>query len=755
MNFDGDLVRVDIGDTTVELIPDTEPQIIQLQPSGDPLHIAVVNSDEDKFTSIRAKQAVIEFLSDASYNAATFADGSDNRYSVTITLNPTATPVTIFLGFLVLADISQPWQPYPQVVTLTASDHLGLLKDIALTDQDGNYMRGKFKISTFIANALFKTGLSLDVKVMNNLRVGGGEYDSDATFVASTNYFITPITKFFYVGQRIRISNTVSNDGDYTVLAAGVGVIAITIVDGTITDEVAVDVHFEDLSSSSHLYDTVYLDALTFEQSISVGESCYRVLEKILGDDCFLTQYQGKWWIIRVDEMDQYGSYVATFDADTGSFNDIGFVDIGKYIGNIYSHFWVRADQITRYDRGMGYIKETFNFTYPAELVCNIDFSRGVTVIDAPDLGAANSTGTYEVECWTVRRIFGSPVTSTIHIERTFEYGYEKQKYLVITPATGTSTPFDFAESEPFDVFIGDRVEFSVDWRFETDFGAGEGAVTYFPAMVYILAANGDRYYWWNPDTSNDLSTFYWYKRLAVDGEGNFYMPVGVNLDDEDQAAWQTLSANLGDIPVDGKFYVCLLQLHQGADAGDDQDAFYQNLNIVYNPKIAGSYQLYTSQSHKVSRTDTGYLAKRENEVFMSDAPRPAFKGGMFILSGSDYALIAAFYSSAQFSLGFPTSEDFVNRYGYHQAFAVWNQYRNTIRKFTGTVIGLRSDWVDVIHKVNLADNTDDTNGRIFMLLSFNQNWKTCETSSTFMEVYNYYTGKTFTDPWEFKYLNR
>lgn len=749
-NFEGDLVRIDIGDTDVQIDDALDPQYIQLRGSGDPLHIKVINNDEDKFTPIRAKQAVIQFMSDASYNASTFADGSDNRYNVSVTLNPTGTPLAVFLGFLVLSDIEQPFQPVPQVVTLTASDHLGLLKDVPLADDASVNLRGKYKIAELIAFCLKKTGLTLSINVINNMRVGSGSYVTDATFDAATNNMIVSRTSFFYVGQTIRISNTSSNNGTFIVLGTGTGVITINILSGTLVDETPVNVVIEDISSERHLYDVIYLDALTFEASVGVAESCYDVLSKILTDDCFLTQYAGEWWICRVDEYDQYGPYRAIFDAD-GVYQSIAFYNtINQYLGADRDKQFIDADAVVRYERGMGFIKETYHYDYPEEVICNITFDRGDFIADLPDETVDDTTfqaKSYSPECWTIGRYYVNDLTPTastadLYIKRLFFNDYEDNRYLVVG-YSGESDPFAYARSEAFTMDMGDKVSISVEMMPSVDtIGGGILGV-----LGVVLFGNSGDYY--------TLNTFGgWNKNSGLGHEEDFFgTAIQLNYTStEEKQQFNTGSVESQPTPESGDLY---LYLPAGnINGGSGTPDFYYNVNFTYIPLINGSYQKYLGQYHQVTRVETGYIAKREGEVFISDAPKQSFKGAMFIFDGSEYRLVSRYYSSSQFSLGPPASQDFVNRYGYHQAFAVWNQYRNTIRKFTGTGISLGASWGDVIHRYSLTDNHPDSNGRYFLLISFDQNWKSCQFSATFIEVYNFYTGKTYTDPWVFKYLS-
>src|SRR5687768_1330839 len=105
-------VTVNIYDTSVQIEDDEEPQVIDLRPSGTPLYIRCLNNTSDKMSPVQGKQAEIQFLSSSNYDITTFSDGGDNRYYVEILGNHISTgDKTIFLGYLILTDCQQPFQP--------------------------------------------------------------------------------------------------------------------------------------------------------------------------------------------------------------------------------------------------------------------------------------------------------------------------------------------------------------------------------------------------------------------------------------------------------------------------------------------------------------------------------------------------------------------------------------------------------------------------------------------------------------------
>ena len=754
-NFDGDLIRIDIGDTSVQIYPDQEPEVRIMTGTGNPLHIKVIDNNEDKFTVIRAKQAVIEFVSSINFNISTFADGPDNRFRVVCYLNPTTINQPFFEGYLVTSDLEQLFLPNPQVVVLTASDQLGLLKDIPLSDDDGNFIKGKFKLSYFIANALKKTGLRRPIKVVNNLKVGSGKIDIISAFLSPSNVIFTELTDFFYPGQKIRITNSASNNGDYIV--GGVGVLGGTLVAVTtsLVSEASNSVTITDISSLGHIYDTIYVDSLTFEGGIGEAEDAYTILEKILGDDCQLAEHEDAWWINRIDEYDANTMYVSTFDPD-GLYINTEEVSLAKRVGASDAIKFASADNLLRLDRPRAFIEETFRYTFPQELVCNIDWKRGEYVSDLEPVTIENTTyqaKRYTVQCWEyaknrARGLSPLAAESQGYVKKLYYNDQERDRYLRIDtwlPSGGGDYVPDSFKSEPLVVNKTDKIILTASIRFN---GFADGQSPNF-AGVELVGDDGTFWYAYSPIPFTGKMTWFNYGSGPLTAIITMQGPAKTS--DDDFTEWQSFQVESAAIPVSGKLYF-YLPLDIDTTPGDYQEI--SDFSVEYLPFINGSYRQYSGQSYSVRRNETGYSAKRENEVFISNAPTPAMKGAMFVFSGAGYYLTPRYYSSAPFALGPPPDQSFVNTYGYHQAFAVWNQNRNTIRKFSGTLLHLRVGWPDIVHKFTLSDSNSNTDTRYFLLISFDQDWRSCLTSATFIEVYRF-DGKVYTDPWTFKYITK
>ena len=650
INFESFTVRIDIRPTDVLIDDGDEPQVIALTGADQPLIISVSNNDQDKFAPIRSKVARIKFVTDSSsgLNSATFSQGGDDLWKVDIYLQDT--PELIFTGFLIMADNQQPFQPDPEYVTLTATDHLGVIQDTPLVDFDGNNPIGKYRVAELVAMCLNKTGLALNINVVNNLKPGGGQLTNNATFSFSGNYVVTDslVTSFFYPGQTVTIVGSATHDGTYHV---------DYVVQSTVTEvhfveaisspgESASNVVFTDTSSAAHWFDSVYIDAKTFEAEIGVSEDCQTVLNKIFGEDCYITQYKGEWWVYRVDEINELPVYVATFNSSGDYVSTAAGTQYDISIGAAESFKFANADTLLRFIRPHGFIKETFNFNSPAEIPCNVDFERGDLITAVSDYQKQ-----YDVECWLKlwsNTTTDDPQDTGIYIERTFnELDYELSRYVVLE---ANATRFTFIMSEEIPVLINDRFNLEVQRRMAADIG-GTGAYR-DPDVQVRLYGNDGTFWTYHPKNSGAGEEVRYWEQCTSTFRTNqhFFYHEGDASEDQTDAVG-LYDGEAVDIPVDGNIKI-LVYRSSLTGWGNLYDTYIDSVRFEYLPYINGTYGKFSGQYSRVDRTETGYEAKQDNEVFISDSPKPILKGSMFLPTPADlFTGTVLFYTGTGFQV--------------------------------------------------------------------------------------------------------
>ncbi len=742
MADDGYIAEVYIYDTQ-HIIPDGDPvTYYDMVMGGNPLIIKTINNGRQKW-GIFSKQARITFLSSNFINAYTFVDSTDMRWYVECYADSTI----LFKGYLVLSECARPFLPNPQEVTLVASDNLGLLKESKLTTPDGENPTGKHRIADYIAWCLKKTNLDLPFQVINNVKPGKGSQPFSLFFSASGDYFVTEGLKTDYFNglTSVIISGTASNNTTYTIESVDNSglVTQVNVVENITTAESAPNAIVTD-NATGHLYDKCYLDAKTFEAEIGESEDCYTVLEKILDKDCALFQWEGIWVIQRYNEINQHLAYGAQFDND-GVYITIGAgSDLTREIGATGIAKWCDASQITTYELRHKFARHTFRYDYPKEIPCNKDFLRGDFIDGLPNEiinGVTYTVKKYELDCWTLVKDLYPPNQNTpatqneAYIRRFFDpFNVEKFKDVTITWAPSEASRL---EHEPIEVSENDKFDFRYLFKWSSDFG-GAGSTNFVQCHVRLEGNDGS--FWQYEDNDNSWHNVgnTWSRSISKNWVPN----------DVDETEWQTFEFSSREVPVSGFIVIAIYWGHIGAIAS-------RNLHIAgfefdYIPYINGSFQNFTGQSSKAERIEEGYSANIDEDVSISDSPKPLLKGGLFTKHGTKYVLQPQYWDSQQWALDPPNHNDYFQRFEYHRVNANYNQVHYTTRFFEGNLKGL-ANIPDLIHKYILAEIDPDSNDRKFMLIEMEQNWKTGIWRGKFAETWN--TSDRVFPPFEFKYI--
>lgn len=645
--------------------------------TAESIRISAVNNDNDVHHSIRAKQAVIKFISTSQINLNSFAGGafSDKRYYVEVSVN-TDTNI-VFKGFLEMSDLSEPFLSPSNVVTLTATDKLGSLKDVAMTDFSGNNPSGHYTIAKYIAFCLRKTGLSLKINVISNLRE---EHDQTQTW-----------------------------------------------------------------------FNTVYMWARTFEDTIGTSLKCYTVLEQILKKHGVLWQRNGEWWIRWVDEWDQHPVYITQFNEYGEVISVLDATTYDKEIkrGNAI-YFIGRSTNVTLQGQHK-HAKLNYSYRYPQEMICNIDFSRGTYVSDI-----SATAKKYALECWTLKS--GAPPFSAnnneAYLVKEFNtVGYEVNRYVEITFPNYVGGNASFLESEGMNVDYLSKFSFGYEFRWSDNYTSGSGTINAITCSVRLDADDGTVYfldedgYWYLSDATWSTN----YKLLILDWDRD-----AINETDWRPVSWP---AEITPVPKAGKLHFMIHWENHEEFEGINLNV--KNFTFEYYPYIDGTYRQLSGQYFKVSQAGD-FNEVTEDEVYISDAPSRLMKGALLYKDGTVYKLAGRFFNAAVFPAG-PPDESYLHPFNYIQGFAVFNQVKQITRLFRFTAQGLdaaslddfdKCDMPELVHSYKLLDNSPHTLQKDFMLLSFDANTYAESWNGVLKEVYNRATGKIYTDSWEFKYIS-
>lgn len=741
---DSQSVQIDIEDLSQRIGIPEDPFIVDMQMGANPLTINIIDNDNDKFTPIRSRNAVIEIITSNSTGIIHFTGKSDSNFLVTIT---TATK-TLFTGYLVSADISQSFLPDKQTLVLTATDCLGLLKDIKLTDWYREVPSGPVQLIRLISYCLRKTNLALNIWVRNNVQHGTGTIDIDVANFSNGDskiYFTSSEFGQFYTGQKIKcVSSGLNNNTIFEVVvnnfSEGTGTSNIQVTPAPVSEAGITNFQLID-QSSGHLYLKCYLDAKTFEAEVGEREDCYTVLEKLLGHDCFVTQYNGSWHIIRIDEWDNNPIYYTEFDPDGYFIETKTPGDYNKLIGSGEDLRLALADAIIKRRRPAQFTKLTLDYNTPQEVPCNSYFDRGALTDTISPFEKH-----YNIECWTLYEdrpmVVSTHATARI-IKKFDQFGYEIEKYAEISTVSGSHEQSLISETIPIEA--NDKFQLDIDVSWDGNIESANSLFNYQIGQVLLYADDGTYYtlfggyddanrpYW--KDCTADFNTFQ--KSLYVTFNGT-----------EDQTKWMTASIYNDCPPVPKSGYIRILLSHHYNVT--TRKIRFANVTFKYYPFINGSNTLYTGQSQKVTKIDATYLNKVDDKIYISESPTKLFKGTLMILDGSEYNRATRFFASNVY----PTNPPFnaIHPFSEIQIRSVFNQLNFHDWQIDGSAFGVDADWPDLIHKFIFTDLHPVTTDKYYMITGFSYNVKTRLINITFVQVYDSALGKTYVEERIFKY---
>jgi hypothetical protein len=495
--------------------------------------------------------------------------------------------------------------------------------------------------------------------------------------------------------------------------------------------------------ADDHFFKMIYEEALSFETDINEREDCLTVIKKVLLG-CLICQYNSEWWIVRVDEMTNASYRIASFNAD-GTYVSTTTQNFTKLIGLGETIQLINEDAAVFPERKVQFAKQNFRFETWQEIICNINYTRGT--LNPTITATLPPGGGYEaynpVDCWiNGKNPHGSLYTAPDvagYMRKIIQNGYEIERILVLPQSSYRP---HYWQTGTIEVNKFDKFNFSVDRKLSDDHtGSGWNTTTVF--KIRLRGTDGS--YWAMIGNATNGKVGSWKQ-----GTGGFpvqaydwiYQP-----STEDESQWTTHSVEVDPCPVAGVVDIILFQTNI---YGDVSETHFANVRFDYIPIIDGVYQKVTGQYNKVFNTENR-KANKEEDIFISDAVSPNWKGVLWRDTGTAFVRIGNVYD---YNLG-TTGGLGLTRFSKWQAFALWNQYNRTVRKFQGDLKGLEIDLPSMIHKFYFTASSVITDNRIYQMLGFDMDLATGLWSATFADVYDTADGKDYSSSWEFKYSTK
>lgn len=412
-----------------------------------------------------------------------------------------------------------------------------------------------------------------------------------------------------------------------------------------------------------HFYNTMYLDAKTFEKGIGEFEDCFTVLEKILGESCELSWNKTGWLIKNIDEFINVPSKRVQFDSTGAVQYEYAPFTFEKNIGSDMSQYslgFMNDDAQVSLQRPYKTVIHEYRFEPPEEIPCNVNFERGDFLGTLPDEtidGVTYTAKKYRLDCWDLLKgsppTFNTVPTGDLYIKKLFdEFEQESSRYAVVKWPTSPPEAL-VVRSNGIEVEFGDSFDFTWDFAIEQNLSIGTGNL--IVASILLEGNNGT--YWFLDDpsgvASNTLTfpadpntTMKWAQSNANWTVNYKLLTINVDTNTIDNNQSRTVSVGKVDkIPVDGKLFIIF---HWGNNVSFASSTLHlSNLNFSYKPLINGTYRQYSGTENQV---DQGGLSKaiRDQQVYISDVSKPLFKGCLRKRVG-DYLIMGGAISPIQF----------------------------------------------------------------------------------------------------------
>lgn len=392
------------------------------------------------------------------------------------------------------------------------------------------------------------------------------------------------------------------------------------------------------------------IHARTFLKDPIEFVDCYQALEVIVKEVFSVYQFQGKWVVSNIGEMQQdpgpkrwltnydyQGNVLSVQQLDHQpckiARNNIIFpIDQTAFVGSRFA---------------LKYARTSYNYSVWPELPTNNKFDRGDRILpifgnvyakDVNGNDTADQIGTYEgydIDNWTKGDFTGSPSavsslpalsapTGTFARISSYNNGNEFEREISISN-TGGSSKASWLQSEAFGVNKGDRFNFNVDVSLSYNYsfpGSNPSPLTLSIAYVYIIANDGSKWSLRYRQSTNKIDNV-WLKAGII-------QTISVTFQTSDATKkFANISVESPTIPVDGTMYIVLANPNQDTLATPPYIVYFKKFNFEYRPFIAGGYLPVNGDYWQTSQ-DQNLLDKSDEEIFLSDTPKAVLKGALY-----------------------------------------------------------------------------------------------------------------------------
>lgn len=568
--------------------------------------------DDDPKKPIKGCTLSVNIINNGVVQLFDFYSNEDDTFLVE--LKRIETDDTLFIGYLLQSDCQEIQVDYYHQINIVATDNLGLLKDISLSQAAtrfgqvnttyGNISRAgtnSIYFYTFETPPVINVGSIITVNdnnyTVNNVEVIPG----------------SPIGFRYYVVEFVPTFTGFDGDlswvtpVDLTTYLTYAEIIRLCLRATQL--ELPCDVY-------SQLYpiggdygrwlDDTFVLGTTFKSGDS-WESCYDVLEKIMSRfyaSCF--QSVGRWVIVRWGELwDRRTSTGAEllgyrYDYDMNYVTDITTVR-DFYYGEGSD---IEAGFLRSILRPYQYVKETFNYNQPADILVNGNFT---------DLGALRNEylvgdityREYELPSWFNYAPSPGPYPSRFIRVESDSAGQELGRYVVVVGPTWDDR--GGIQSSDITISKDDIIDWSFTYRSNN---SQPGNVT---NIFQVTLTDGTSILYLNNNGQWTSTRGFTYNVMSGDNTNQ----------------WHTVSIKSNQVPFNG-----IITVHLATIVTDtDFESQYKDLsfNVIYS--INGSTKII-GHTHKDSQSLT-LKNNLSSDIVVDDTPRSTIAGTQFLYSST------------------------------------------------------------------------------------------------------------------------
>jgi len=523
----------------------------------------------------------------------------------------------LFIGFLVQDDFYEGMVDFGHEITLSATDSLGLLKGVILSDADVRRsfyaVRQTNGVDTVVY--VYVESTAFYPQAGDTIEIGGGTYIIDTAVKEDTvissigyNWTITTTTTtggIAYGDETIYLTgevNLLQRNSLLSIIACCLGQTNLPLV-----LNIFLNIYEYRQDNTLSTLDQTLIDSQTF----ITGETylnCYETLTRILTTfRCTLFQANGCWNIVCWDEARKVSNSINAFVYDE-TFAFVG-TDTFSNVFNVGPEPELTQPEYELVQggvRGYKFSRKQFNYVQPKYLLQNYDLQILGDLI-AEYQSAGRTYKEYVATFW--EGSWSTPAcTRFIRVVYDTATGNELERYIV---ARGTA--FDDRRAvagTAFEVNENDKLNFS--FAFRTNISQPGLVVTVFTVQLF------------------DGSLYRYVDELPVDN-GDWLSTLGFSysVDSGDNTnQWHNVEIISSPVPFTG-LVTCYLSIATALPANNSRETHYKDIRLTVTPAINDTSKI-TGHIHKQVQ-GVNKKSNSDLELSMDDSPRNSIAGTLFL----------------------------------------------------------------------------------------------------------------------------